>query len=150
MIIPVIRNILMLVKEVEEALERVYRYQKQLKDYSARTTSTQRRADVEAVLDELNEYAVEFAKSGVLKPCSDIRVIFGLWSRLDTWHDFLRTQKQDDYLILMDEHNTYENGMAYLLQPRLIAEGQILPRVLPKERALDFLDTFANELQKQV
>ena len=150
MIIPVIRNILMLVKEVEEALERVYRYQKQLEDYSARTTSTQRRADVEAVLDELNEYATEFAKSGKLKPCYDVRIIFGLWCRLDNWHDFLLEQKKEDYLALVDEHNTYENPMCYLLQPRLRAEHQNYPVVIQQEKADGFLATLGAEIEKLI
>jgi len=146
MITPVLRQIDYMIQMVEGALEKVCRYQKQLEKYSETTTSNQRRADVEAVLDELNEYASEFAQSGELPPCKDIRVLFGLWCRLDNWHDSLSEQKGDDYLAVLDEHNTYENPLGYLLQPRLQAEGYFPLQVIPKEKAADFLKTFESEL----
>lgn len=150
MITPVLRRIDYMIQMVEGALEKVFRYQTQLGKYSEKTTSAQRRADVEAVLDELNEYASEFAKSGELPPCSDVRVLFGLWSRLDNWHDTLSAQKGDDYLAVMDEHNTFENPMCYLLQPRLQAGGYFPLQVIPKEKASAFQAAFESELQKQM
>ncbi|HNQ42795.1 MAG TPA: hypothetical protein PKI59_00090 [Candidatus Cloacimonadota bacterium] len=150
MITPVLRRIDYMIQIVAEALEKVYRYQKQLEKYSETTTSDQRRADVEAVLDELNEYASEFARSGELPPCSDIQVLFGLWCRLDNWYDILTGLKEDDYLAVMDEHNTYENPLGYLLQPRLQAEGCFPLQVIPTEKAAEFLKTFESELQKNL
>lgn len=150
MITPVLRRIDYMIQMVEGALEKVCRYQNKLEEYSERTTSDQRRSDVEAVLDELNEYASEFAKSGELPPCSDVRVLFGLWRRLDTWYDYLSGQKGDDYLAVMDEHNTFENPMCYLLQPRLQAEGYFPLQVIPKEKAAAFLAVFESELRKRM
>lgn len=132
---------------VEEALQMVYRYEKQLASYSGKTTPAQRRADVASVLDSLNDYAVQFAKSKVLPECDDIRVLFGLWVRLDTWHENLLSLKQDDYLTVMDEHNVYDNPMCYLLQPLLQAEDRVAPTVIPKEHAADFLASFAEGLR---
>ena len=148
MITPVLRRIDYMIQMVERALEKVYRYQKQLEKYSERTTSEQRRADVESVLDELNEYASEFATCGELPPYSDIRVLFGLWCRLDNWHNTLSVLKGDDYLAVMDEHNTFENPMCYLLQPRLNAEGYYRPHVIPKEKAAAFREAFESDLRK--
>jgi len=150
MITPILWQIGNLIRMTEHALETVYCYQKKLEEYSMRTTSAQRRADVEAVLDELNAYATEFAQSGELKPCNDIRIIFGLWCRLDNWHDFLLGQNTVDYLAVIDEHNTYENPMDYLLQPRLQAEGYLRPVVITKEKAAGFLTTLGAEIEKGI
>lgn len=144
--IPIMWQVGQLLRQVETALEMVCRYQAELEAYSARRSAAERRADVASVLDALNDYASEFGRSGELPACEDIRVMFGLWRRLDAWQDSLESWNGEDYLALMDEHNTYENPLCYLLQPRLQAEDPIPAVLIPRAQAGEFLAAFAGEL----
>lgn len=150
MITPVLRRIDYMIELVEGALEKVSRYEKQLEEYSGSTTAAERRSDVGEVLGELNEYGARFAKGGELPPCSDIRVIYGLWAWLYSWHEFLSGQKKDDYLATIDGDNTYENPMDYLLQARPQAEGLFPLQVIPKELAPGFLESMEREVLKKM
>lgn len=142
MVIPILYQVRNLRRSLEDALQIVYRYQEQLEQYSLNTTSEQRKADVESVLESLNELADSFAKSKVLPHGVDIRVIFGLWVRLDMWHDALLGYKQDDYLVVVDDRNIFENPMCFLLQPLSPGETLIPHVLIPKEKYADFLADF--------
>lgn len=147
MIAPIIWQISHLRLILEHALKKVYRYQSQLQEYSESTTPMQRRSDVESVRDDLNVFASEFAASGALPSQPDVRVLFGLWSRLDAWHDYLSSQNQEDYMTVMNDHQVFGSPMAFLLQP--IQHTDRLPehRIIPVTGFADFLAAFASGIK---
>jgi hypothetical protein len=116
--VPLFRHISMVLPEINFWLQKVYRYHIELNAYSDRTDEATRITDVENSFFEINRYCLECADAQEVLPPKDVRLLYGLWRRLDEWENFLSQQKPDLYLVFPPDETPVESVIHYLLQPR--------------------------------
>jgi hypothetical protein len=132
--IPLFWSVKSVLTTIDESLKMVCRYDKQLMSYSESRSYHQRKADVDALVDEINQYSVLFADTMTLEPLPDIRVLFGFWHRLQHWYDLLDQCPDDHYLVCFDEHNHYKSPLHFVLQPVLVPESNIPVHILSYQK----------------